>query len=316
MTAIKIPENLKAGDEVEVQLAPVGEYPQIVDGKKIVQKVDLDAIKRLVSAFDDEVLVDADHSSEGGSSTEAMAWVTRLMDDPERGLVGVFKFTDKGAEAVGGRRYRFVSPAWTLNDDGHPLKLVSVGLTNKPNLPVAPVLNMRACKAGNTNGGSSAGSQTEPPKGYTHMNEIKAKLGLPAEATDEEVATAVAGLVAKCDEMKKQVDDLSQKVVANEEAQKEAEAQKFADENKDVVENADELKEQYKADPEGTAKVIANCRKAMEKAIANAKAVAPKPAIDVTKAKAPVINSIAAELAKCKTIEEQNALLVKNAQAK
>lgn len=78
MSKINIPKDLKAEDEVEVQLAPIGEYPQVVDGKEIVQKVDAESIKRLVSSFDDEVLVDADHSSEGGNSTEAMAWVTKV----------------------------------------------------------------------------------------------------------------------------------------------------------------------------------------------------------------------------------------------
>ena len=160
-------DKVAKGEQVEVQLAPLGAYKQIVDdddaegGKKVVtQIVDEEAVKRLVDNFGEDVLVDADHKSEEGKSTEAMAWVKALKADPDRGLVAVFEFTDKGAEAVSGKRYRFVSPAWTMSEDGRPDKLVSVGLTNKPNLPVSPVLNMRVVDdTAETRGGSASASK-------------------------------------------------------------------------------------------------------------------------------------------------------------
>ncbi len=145
---IKLPDEVKSGDEIEVQLSPLGHFGQVVEGKDVTQIVDEEAVDNLVKNFDGDVLVDADHSSEDGGSTEAMAWVTRVFKDPDRGLVGVFNFTDKGADAVTQKRYRFISPAWTLDDAGRPQKLVSVGMTNRPNLPVAPMLNMRAVKTG------------------------------------------------------------------------------------------------------------------------------------------------------------------------
>ena len=83
----KLPDAVNAGDEIEVQLAPRGAYPQIVDGKEVVQIVDDAAVKSLIDNFNAEkaaakergenyqVLVDADHSSETGDTTKAMTWI-------------------------------------------------------------------------------------------------------------------------------------------------------------------------------------------------------------------------------------------------
>lgn len=237
----KLPDAVNAGDEIEVQLAPRGAYPQIVDGEEVVQIVDDAAVKSLVDNFNAEkaaakergenyqVLVDADHSSETGDTTKAMAWVDRLFDDPDRGLVGVFVFTKEGADAVSGKAYRFISPAWTLTEDGRPERLVSVGMTNRPNLPVSPMLNMKAAKspkagtavanratdgvtpdagerkADDTDGqgekkdnaAAESGAATQNKEGKPTMD-IKEKLGLPAEATDAEVEQALDAILAKC----------------------------------------------------------------------------------------------------------------------
>lgn len=146
MKTRELPEKINPGDELEVQLAPIGEWPNVIekDGKQIevTQRVTPAAVSRLVANFAGEVLVDLDHESIGGG-TEAAAWVTGLRADPEKGLVGTFRFTDKGAEAVSNRRYRFVSVAWILDEGGEPCRLDSVALTNRPNLPVRPILNRK-----------------------------------------------------------------------------------------------------------------------------------------------------------------------------
>ncbi|MBR7086342.1 MAG: hypothetical protein IKI47_02205, partial [Prevotella sp.] len=67
---------------------------------------------RLLENFAGEILVDADHESENGGSTAALAWITALRADPATGLWANMKWTDEGAAAVSGRRYRFVSAAW------------------------------------------------------------------------------------------------------------------------------------------------------------------------------------------------------------
>lgn len=155
MATIELPEKIEAGTPIPVQLSPLGRFPQIVDGEEVVQILDDASVNAVAAAFKADkdatgaprkVLVDADHESETGKGTKAEAWVTDVYVDPEKGLMGTFEFTDIGADDVNEKRYRFISPAWTLDEEGRPTKLVSVGMTNRPNLPVAPVLNSRvAC---------------------------------------------------------------------------------------------------------------------------------------------------------------------------
>lgn len=247
-----LPEKVETGKPIVIQLAPAGEYPQFVDStddngnatqKEVVQILDDKAMQTMVANFDkakDEaeakgqkygVLVDADHSSETSTNTAAMGWVTKLFIDPEKGLMAEIEPTSLGAEKINGKVYRFVSGAWTLDDDNRPQELVSIGLTNRPNLPVAPMTN--AAKANN---GEPSGTQPSDGEGVTKQTQvanadadtaesakettttetttqegainmdltsIKEKLGLPPEAADEEVMTVIEALVERSAAMDK-----------------------------------------------------------------------------------------------------------------
>ena len=249
----QLPETVEAGKAITIQLAPEGRYPQIVDDdsaeggqREVVQVLDRQAMDALVANFEKSraeaeakgqkygVLVDADHSSETSTNTAAMGWVTKLFVDPEKGLMAEIEPTTLGAEKINGKIYRFVSGAWTLDDDDRPVELVSIGLTNKPNLPVAPMTNAaKAAKddasgtppagegvtktdgtdAANADGtakkGADGNAKTPKPEGdgiitnkeTEDMNEIKTLLGLPEEATEEAIAAAVSALVERCNGM-------------------------------------------------------------------------------------------------------------------
>ena len=244
-----LPESAEAGKPIVIQLAPAGEYPQFIDDtdengnatqKEVVQILDEQAMNTLVANFDKArqeaeaqgrkygVLVDADHSSETSTNTAAMGWVTKLFVDPEKGLMAEIEPTSLGAEKINGKVYRFVSGAWTLDEDNRPQKLVSIGLTNKPNLPVAPMINAQAAKkeepgtpptkdgegvtadnpsatanAEEDKGGGEPEAQPDvaqnnnPEEGEINMN-LKEKLGLPEEATDADVEAAVDALIQRC----------------------------------------------------------------------------------------------------------------------
>lgn len=366
-------DTAEAGKPIVIQLAPVGEYPQwvedetaqdgkrviskVVDGqiveeevedptardgrREVVQKVDEQAIDALIAHFDPKkkVLVDADHSSELSTDTRAMAWVARLFKDDAKGLMAEIEPTSLGAETINGKVYRFVSAAWTLDDDNRPEELVSVGFTNRPNLPVAPMLNSQAgnktqpgATAANADGvtakvpSATANAEevkgtaatptptkqgpeitTHQPKKGTHDMDIRAKLGLPADAKDEDVEQAVDALVAKCgvveqvqnalgidtkstpEETVETVNRLIQNCgdlqTANADLQGTAdeletlkaeklddEADDFVAQNGDVIpdEAKETLKEEYKADPEAAQKTVANFRLVAKKAVANA----------------------------------------------
>lgn len=173
----QLPDSAELGKPITIQLAPEGRYPQVVDDaaaeggqREVVQVLDRQAMENLVANFEKAkaeaeakgqkygVLVDADHSSETSTNTAAMGWVTKLSIDPEKGLMAEIDPTSEGVEKINGKVYRFVSGAWTLDDDDRPETLVSIGLTNKPNLPVAPMINAAAKNADGKDGAGDGGN--------------------------------------------------------------------------------------------------------------------------------------------------------------
>lgn len=216
---MNLPEKITAGETLhDVQICPFGSFPN----GKTEQLCDHDAFANVVTNATREVLCDFEHRSEidkVDSDTSAAAWISNVRVDGERGLVGDFKFTDIGAEAVSQRRLRFLSPVWTLDKDGRPERLLSVALTNKPNIPVACVLN-RAQPA------------TINPVEVKdeQMDKLKELLGLASEATEEDILAAVT--------------ELKDKLAACNKEKEEAEAEAFAEEHKTCC-NKDTLKAAY-----------------------------------------------------------------------
>lgn len=242
MNAKGLPGTVRAGDTLAaVQICPFGEW----QGGERVQVCDRAAFEQVVAAWRaggaKEVLMDFEHASEADrvdSDTRAAAWISNLAVDGERGLVGDLKFTDQGADAVANRRLRFLSPVWPLDADGRPARLKSVALTNRPNIPVAPVLNKRF-PDGPENPAAPGNPET---KETSEMDKLKELLGLAPEATDEDVAAAVAKLVrAKKDA---------------EAAALEREADEFAQSNKAKLDPA-VCKAQYIANKEACRAIVA-----------------------------------------------------------
>ena len=206
----QLPDSAELGKPITIQLAPEGRYPQVVDDdaaeggqREVVQVLDRQAMDTLVANFDKAraeaeakgqrygVLVDADHSSETSTNTAAMGWVTKLYVDPEKGLMAEIDPTSEGVEKINGRVYRFVSGAWTLDENDRPETLVSIGLTNRPNLPVAPMINAKAAKNSEEEPGTTEGGVTvDAPEGEAAANADEEKRG------EENAETPPAGDVA------------------------------------------------------------------------------------------------------------------------
>lgn len=235
-------KTVKPGETIEnVQICPVGDFP---NGDRN-QHCTLEALKNVVAKWKEdgekEVLVDFEHNSEAGgtSDTSAAAWVTNLRADQERGLIGDFKLTDLGAEAVSNRRLRFLSVAWLVNKETRePIEIRSIALTNKPNIPVAPVLNRE------TNGVINV----EEKKGPT-MDKLKEALGLSADATEEDILAAVQ-------EALKAKEEVAELKANAEKAKLEAEAEEFAEKNKAKCDKA-VLKAQFIANKDVAVALVA-----------------------------------------------------------
>ena len=250
--------NLAAGTTLAVQLSPFGEFT-LHDGGKMngtVQHCTRAAFEAMVAnwkaAGSPEILVDVDHNSATGRSTEAAAWAKNLRVE-DCGLCADFELTPRGRELIGGRQYRFVSPGWTLAADGTPLALCSVGLTNTPNLPVKPVVNADDA------GGRDPDDPKPDNEGHPTMDikMIAAALGLPETATEEEILAAVKAM--------------KQKEADAAEAAAEAEAEKFACDavkcGKVAANATAAVKAAYRQSPE-VAKQMLNALAAPAKAIA------------------------------------------------
>lgn len=130
-----------------------------------------------------DMVMDWEHATEvaapKGEPAPAAAWIDRL---ELRGgaLWGHVAWTPRAGEQVVAREYRFISPVFDYDDASRRiLRMVSVGLTNKPNL-VLTALNHE---------------QSETPKLAIPLA-LAASLGLDATATDEQAVAAVNQLKA------------------------------------------------------------------------------------------------------------------------
>ncbi len=316
-----LPKSVKGGEEIEVLVSPLGTFPH-PDGEQLCTREAFDAlVEKWRADGEPEILVDFDHASETGGPTEAAAWATALRSD-EDGLHATFRMTDKGAEALSATRYRYLSPAWYVDEEGHPTELSTIALTNRPNLPVPRLLNRKPdaepAPAQNAEAGEAhlpdpagAGEGNPPEEGNTtepqknDMDKLREMLGLAAEATDEEVLAAVDALRAERDQLRSEKEQME---AAAKEAALDAEADKFVEEQGDKIADRDACKNAYKRDPEGT-RALFNAIRIPAKP---AEPVDGKPArvVDVNAAKKPADADL---LANCKNGKERMAWALKHA---
>ena len=144
-------------DDGWFQISAIGDFPHATTG--LVQVIDADAVATIVQKFTEEsakpnfpgVLVDWDHASlDLDKPTEAAGWIMNLQQRPD-GLWGQVRWSDRGAEAISGGRYRFMSPVWRQEDclslgekKVRPLRLFNCALTNDPNIKGMFPLSNRA----------------------------------------------------------------------------------------------------------------------------------------------------------------------------
>ena len=150
MTENIIIEDGQNGEIHDVQIAPVGDFTgSAVDGSPVEEKLDISSLQRLADKLNssgEEVLCDVDHASARAGvekDTSSAGWFSKFIVDPMKGLIGKLKLTKRGRELVENREYRFLSPAFELDEDGKPVNMMSVSLTNMPAFKgrISPVLN-------------------------------------------------------------------------------------------------------------------------------------------------------------------------------
>ena len=136
--------------ETEVQIATVGTVVgSDVDGNPVEQNFTEESLQKIAENTTDEVLVDAEHQSEKGGTTEAKGWLSKLNFVPGKGLFGSIKWTDIGRKLVENRVFRWLSPSWMIDKvTREPVAMTSVALTNKPSQigRIDPIINQEPLK--------------------------------------------------------------------------------------------------------------------------------------------------------------------------
>jgi hypothetical protein len=182
-----------------VQVTPCGEFPHV--GAGVTQVIDREACDRIAADFNGRksdpnfpgVLVDFDHFSlDTEKSSEAAGWISDL-ESRDTGLWARVRWSDAGLSAVRGGRFRLMSPVFpppsACEELGggkiRPVMLVSVALTNEPNIrggrPLANrQLGVRSEELGVENRGGGAKKYRwvlgNPPSGE-HCGECVSRAG-------------------------------------------------------------------------------------------------------------------------------------------
>ena len=145
----EIKETIDNG-ETEVQIATIGTVVgSDVDGNPVEQNFTEESLQKIAENTTDEVLVDAEHQSEKGGTTEAKGWLSKLNFVPGKGLFGSIKWTDIGRKLVENRVFRWLSPSWLIDTvTKEPVAMTSVALTNKPSQMgrIDPIINQEPLK--------------------------------------------------------------------------------------------------------------------------------------------------------------------------
>lgn len=144
------PIDLGDTDELSVQIAPIGNFTgSDKDGNPIPEMLSEEALTKLADKLNssgEEVLCDIDHASTRlgcEKDSKAAGWFSQFFVSPIKGLWAKIKLTTLGKKLVEDREYRFLSPVFSLNENGEPVDLHSVAFTNVPAFKnhIKPILN-------------------------------------------------------------------------------------------------------------------------------------------------------------------------------
>lgn len=207
---MEIKENLKTGDQIEVQVSTFGEIPNTtLGGEDVIQKLTPEALQKCVEAWkaagSKPIRVDLDHLSEISDNTEAAGWLEDLWV-AEDGMYGKMTVSDLGVEKLNGLNYRYGSPTFILDDEGYPVEFLSFALTNRPRLEdLKPVYNSAPH---NPSAVVNADEEEKEEKEENRVNneqmdinKLIELLGLPAESTEENVVEAITAMMEKLAKM-------------------------------------------------------------------------------------------------------------------
>lgn len=246
MDPIKIDTTVDNGEIEQVHIAPIGEFVgSDIDGNPVKETLtaeDLQKIADNVNESGEEILADVDHAASRPGVTKdsrSAGWFSRFIVDPVKGLFAKLKLTRYGKELLENREYRYVSPSF-ITQDGAPVTLASVSLTNKPAFAghIAPIINAGPDNLGIEN------MTKEELKDLIKETISELKEAEKAEEIKEETIEETK------EETTEVVDTCSDDEVKNEQPKEEVEVKKTETEPEVKNEQAEEVKEEEKKEEE------------------------------------------------------------------
>jgi phage I-like protein len=167
-----------------VQLLPAGTFSGR-DGDGPYHDDDPQAVidATLAAASGADLPIDYDHqilwSRNNGQPAVAAGWM-RAFESRADGVWARVEWTPAAASRVRGREYRYLSPVFWHDANGHVIRIEHAALTNTPNLELEAIASRLQ-----TNGGE-----------IMDLKQLIAALGLPADTTVDKVLAAVKALAA------------------------------------------------------------------------------------------------------------------------
>ncbi|MDF1552718.1 MAG: phage protease [Deferrisomatales bacterium] len=152
--ALSVPLELPARGQAPewVELLPLGPTIKGRDGRQWLN----DRPDEVVAAFstaNEPVLIDYEHASElaapEGKPAPAAGWLSQLAVRGGGSVWGRVEWTPRAAQMISDREYRFLSPCFSYDRQTNRIvRLLSVGLTNRPNLALVALNRLLARGAG------------------------------------------------------------------------------------------------------------------------------------------------------------------------
>lgn len=146
-----------------------------------------DMVKAYVAKYGNEIVFDYEHQSVKDSEAPAAGWIKDLTWDPERGIMARVEWTERAAQYIVTREYKYFSPVFYVRkSDERVCGLHSVALTNKPKTKnLTPIL------------AKLEAAEPETKEEIMDRAELIAKLNLDPGASDADIIAALAKLGIK-----------------------------------------------------------------------------------------------------------------------
>ncbi len=164
----------------EIQVIPGG-FHQTPKGDFLCDALSVQMVIEAYNARINDMVIDYEHQTLSGMEAPAAGWIKELIDKGQDGIWARVEWTERAAQYIANREYRYISPVFFVRDaDKRVTELYNVALTNQPNIDgMVPLINKLS---------ADSYQQTKEEK---TMKGLLLALGLPETATEQEAIAAV-----------------------------------------------------------------------------------------------------------------------------